>query len=523
MTIATAPDRASRQVSARHATQPVPLHAPCPAPVLPRNPTIYAINALTWLRELRRRFDARLSLGTIPRSVWDELARWGVDAVWLRGVWTRSPAGVGLALEDTELTAGFRRTLPDFADADVVGSSSCVRAYEADDRLGGRAGLVVAREALAERGIGLILDFVANHVGPDHAWVASNPSYFIRGEPCELARSPADFLPAGGGVVARARGPYAAPWPDVVQLNVFDAGLRSAATDVLRDIAAQCDGVRCDGATLVLNDVFAQTWGSRPGAPPLTEYWADVIAGVKASYPRFLFIGKADWDREWDLQQLGFDYCYDERMYDRLAHDRADAVRAHLNAERVYQQRLARFIEDGGPPAAAAFGPARHRAVVVAAATQMGARIFHDGQCVGRRRRCSDFLIRRADESSDPALTAFYRRLLGALRLEPLRSGDWRLCECTGWAGNGSCENLVAWRWRGRRGWALVAVNLSGTPAQARVRIDGIDALGGREWVLRDLLSGARYRRDGDEMRDVGLYVDLPAWGYHLLVTDGAG
>jgi hypothetical protein len=24
------------------------------------------------------------------------------------------------------------------------------------------------------------------------------------------------------------------------------------------------------------------------------------------------------WDMEWTLQQQGFDYCYDKRLYDRL-------------------------------------------------------------------------------------------------------------------------------------------------------------------------------------------------------------
>jgi hypothetical protein len=30
------------------------------------------------------------------------------------------------------------------------------------------------------------------------------------------------------------------------------------------------------------------------------------------------------------------------------------------------------------------------------------------------------------------------------------------------------------------------------------------------------VLSGAAYERDGAEMRDPGLYVGLPPWGFHL-------
>jgi hypothetical protein len=31
-----------------------------------------------------------------------------------------------------------------------------------------------------------------------------------------------------------------------------------------------------------------------------------------------------------------------------------------------------------------------------------------------------------------------------------------------------------------------------------------------------DVLTGAMYERDGDEMRSPGLYVDLEPWSYHV-------
>jgi len=41
--------------------------------------------------------------------------------------------------------------------------------------------------------------------------------------------------------------------------------------------------------------------------------------------------------------------------------------------------------------------------------------------------------------------------------------------------------------------------------------------LAGRAWRLMDLMSGDVFERDGDEMTDPGLFVDLPPWGYHFL------
>ena len=40
-----------------------------------------------------------------------------------------------------------------------------------------------------------------------------------------------------------------------------------------------------------------------------------------------MFIAEAYWDLEWELQQQGFDYCYDKRLYDRMEHDGAEGVR----------------------------------------------------------------------------------------------------------------------------------------------------------------------------------------------------
>ena len=131
--------------------------------------------------------------------------------------------------------------------------------------------------------------------------------------------------------------------------------------ETLRTIAAQCDGVRCDMAMLLLNEVFERTWGARAGQPPATEYWDDLIPAVKRRNPDFLFIAEAYWDLEWELQQQGFDFCYDKRLYDRLEHENAETVRLHLCADLDYQRKLLRFLENHDEPRAAATFPARRK------------------------------------------------------------------------------------------------------------------------------------------------------------------
>ena len=114
--------------------------------------------------------------------------------------------------------------------------------------------------------------------------------------------------------------------------------------------AQQADGVRCDMAMLLVNEIFARTWGGRAGDPPPEEYWTNVIGAVRAANPGFLFVAEAYWDLEWQLQQLGFDYCYDKRLYDRLVHESPQSVRGHLHADLSYQSRLVRFLENHDEP-----------------------------------------------------------------------------------------------------------------------------------------------------------------------------
>ena len=328
------------------------------------------------------------------------------------GVWERSPAGIEISMRNKGLLEDFRRALPDFSAQDNVGSPYCVRRYVVDGHLGGPQGLAAARKALAKRGIRLILDFVPNHVAPDHPWVSDHPEYFVQGNADDAKNDPASFIEAGGKVFACGRDPFFPAWPDVLQLNAFQPGLRQAVIETVAEIAGQCDGIRCDMAMLMLNTIFERTWGARAGTRPADDYWRTVIPAIKAKRPEFRFIAEAYWDLEWELQQQGFDYCYDKKLYDRMEHGAAENVRLHLLADLPYQEGMVRFIENHDEPrAAAAFPDGKGRAAAVAVLTLPGARLLHEGQFEGLKVRLPVFLARRPEEPVDHDLAAFYGRL----------------------------------------------------------------------------------------------------------------
>jgi glycosidase len=481
------------------------------------HPLIYEINTWTWLHSLEEKYGRAVKLATVPEQEWDAVGSLGMDALWLMGVWERSPRGVSISRTSRALQKEYRSALPDFSPADVVGSPYCVHRYEVDERLGGQAGLAAAREMLARRGIRLILDFVPNHVATDHSWVYEHPEYFIQGNGENLVKMPYEFFVSGGRIIACGRDPFFPPWTDTAQLNAFHPGHREAATETVLDIADRCDGVRCDMAMLLLNSVFEKTWNEKAGARPEKEYWNELVKAVREKYPEFLFIAEAYWDLEWDLQKQGFNYCYDKRLYDRLVHGNAEALRLHLSADLSYQKRLVRFLENHDEPRAASiFSPGRHRAVAVVITTLPGAKLFHEGQLEGRRIKLPVQLGRRPAEPADSEVFSFYRRLLTWFRPWTGYGNEWTLCQTGGWTDNHSYLNLVAWSWRRDEERVLIVVNFSDQRSQGRVKAPWGE-LRGRTWHLMDIFEGENYVRDGSEMVDPGMFVDLGPYGFHIL------
>ncbi|HEX3491081.1 MAG TPA: hypothetical protein VHU92_17165 [Streptosporangiaceae bacterium] len=493
----------------------------------PARPVIYEVNTAIWLADLSRAAGRRVTLADVPESGWDAVTPDGTDAVWLMGVWERSPAGLALADANAALQDSFRAALPDLRPDDVIGSPYCVCRYVADESFGGPDGLAAARGALAGRGIKLILDYVPNHVAPDHPWVSSHPELFINGDESDFGAEPASWLRADGRILAHGRDPYFPPWPDVVQLNAFSPAMRAATAQTLGEIAGQCDGIRCDMAMLLTNQVFGKTWAGQAGPEPADEFWPAVIDGLRAMHPQTVLIAEAYWDMEWTLQQQGFDFCYDKRLYDRITSGDTAGLRDHLRAGLDYQSRLVRFLENHDEPRIAGMLPGgAGRATAVAIATLPGAVLWHEGQFEGRRVHPPVFLSRRPAELADSTLASWYRSLLATVAGRHVRTGSWRLLEAAGWPDNDSCRSLLAWCWSGddasadEGGPHVVVVNLSGLPSQGRVPL-GLDGLAGRGWRLTDLLDDRVFERDGDELAATGLYVDLPPWGYHLLALAG--
>jgi glycosidase len=495
-------------------------------PSSPRFPSLYQINTRIWLRELSRNAKRGVTFDEISDSYLDSLAFLGFDWLWPFGVWQIGELGRQVSRGNPEWMAGYRQSLPDLTDDDITGSPFAIKSYSVNKDFGGDEALARFRERLRQRGMKLLLDFVPNHTALDHPWVFEHPEYFIGGSDDDLVREPHNFRRAetkfGTRVIAYGRDPYFPGWPDTFQLNYRSNGLRQAMLNVLEGIAGKCDGIRCDMAMLPLPDVIQRTWGDRSlpadGSPPVdSSFWLEAVH-VRNKHPEFVFMAEVYWDREFDLQQQGFDYTYDKRLYDRLRSRHAAEVRTHLCADPEFQRKSVRFLENHDEPRAAEiFPPDVHRAAGVIAFLVPGMRFFHEGEFEGRKQHISMHLGRRPIEPVDAEIRSFYLQLLNVLKSPLLRGGVWRLLECrSAWDDNPTAGQFVVFSWQMEGTPTLLAVvNFGELRGQCYVPLPWPE-ISGLRIDLRDRLSNVSYERDGDQLRQQGLFLDLPPWGHQV-------
>ncbi len=478
-------------------------------------PSLYQINTRVWLTELSRELSKRATLDDIPDAELDRIKETGFDWIWFLSVWQTGPAAQAISRSESRWRKDFGQTLPDLREEDIAGSGFAIQNYTVHRDLGGHAALARLRQRLQQRGVKLLLDFVPNHMAPDHLWVDEHPDFFVHGTESDLARAPQNYCrvqtKTGPLVLAYGRDPYFDGWPDTLQLNYGNPAI-AAGDDrrAVERIASQCDGVRCDMAMLVLPDVFERTWGIRAEL-----FWPKATQSVRRrNYLTSIFMAEVYWDMEWTMQQQGFDYAYDKRLYDRLRDGHARPVREHFHAGLDYQNKLARFLENHDEPrAAATFSSEVHEAAAVITFLSPGLRFFHQGQFEGRTKRISPHLVRGPDEPIDARLKQFYDGLLAVLRHDVVRNGDWQLLECVpAWDGNWTWDCFLAFAWHGAGDERLVVtVNYAPNQSQCYARLPFTD-LGNSQWRLKDLLGDATYDWDGNDLRGRGLYLDERPW-----------
>lgn len=487
------------------------------------HPLLLEIAVRPWLERLARAAGGPVGFADVPDAELSRIRAAGFDGVWLMGVWPTGARARGLALYYPDLLRTYETMLPDWEPRDVQGSPYSIQAYEPLPAAGGREGLRRLRERLAAHGLGLMLDFVPNHMGVDHPWLDEHPDRLVRGTARDLARDPGNWFvhttPSGEDrVFAHGRDPYFPGWSDTVQVDYRRREARGAMTRVLLDVAAQADGIRCDVAMLPLPDVFEKTWG--PGAPEESgDFWAEAIGALRREVPETVLMAEVYWGLGPRLRSMGFDWVYDKELLDALVARDLPNLRARFAAPPADHEGFVRFLENHDEPRALDTLGARERASAVLAWSLPGVRFVFDGQVEGARGRPPVQIARLPAPVPDEARARFYAELLRFLDQPELHDGRWSdLSPCL--TDGAEATAVFVSRWAGPGGERLLLANLEETARTARLVCKAeASAAPPAMWV--DASSGERFAAAPGSDAGITLDVPLAPWGHRLLRSAG--
>lgn len=481
------------------------------------NPRLYEINTRVWLRRFHRS-SRQATLEDIPSETWEELARKGIEIVWLMGVWSTNPECTARYAFRPDLVEGYQRALPDWREQDVVGSPYAIDDYSLNPDLGTPSSLKKLKRKLNGKGLKLILDFIPNHFCAASRLIARHPGVFLQANEALGDQDPQTyFVPEGlHRVFAHGRDPYFPAWSDTIQVNYFSPAARDLMIDRLLEVARLCDGVRCDMAMLPLNDVFQNTWQQALAAAGMTrpaeEFWPQAIGRVKESFPEFIFLAEAYWGKETALQEMGFDFTYDKTLTDLIKTGNANAIRSHLIATSSLQPRSAHFLENHDEERSlTALGREKSMAGAVIISTLPGLRLYHDGQFEGKRVHLPLQLGREPIEPVQEDIAAFYRMLLETTKDPIFTRGSWTLLTTApAEAQDRSCERILAWLWQDGQERRLIVINFADSASRCSVKLDR--AIPPKPIRLTDLLSQRSHVAGPNALRDEALPLQLEAY-----------
>lgn len=487
-------------------------------PEIHYNPFLYEINTRVWIKRFYQ--DEKITIDQVPLNYWREFKQNGFDYIWLMGVWQTNQNTIEKYCFEEGLVNEYKSALHDFKHEDVIGSPFSIEDYKVNPELGGEESLKLLKQKLNALGLKLIIDFIPNHFSAESELVKTNPELFLQGTEEQLNADPDTFFQVGDKIFAHGKDPFFPAWKDTIQVNYFSEEARQKMIDYLMHVSQYCDGVRCDMAMLVDNPVFRKTWSEtkrrKDYSIPETEFWEDAINKLKSQRNDFTFIAEVYWDREYELQQLGFDFTYDKTFTERLIAGDVDEIKAHLWADDGFQRQSVRFLENHDEPRITdRVNEEKAKAAAVALTTVQGMKLIHDGQCEGKRIKLPAQLGREPHEAPNKELRSFYEKLYSITSRNIFKRGRWEPIDPDeAWDDNTTNENMLVWLWSYDDERILVIINYSDEPSQCNLKIDTKDFL--EDFPLKDLLNDVEYMRSAREIHNIGLYVELQPYQSHI-------
>ena len=473
------------------------------------NAVLIAKSTLVWLDQLSKQYGRTIArLDQIPDEELDRLAGWGVNGLWLIGLWQRSAAS--------------RRIKNIMGNPDAEASAYALYDYEIADELGGWEAVTSLRERCWQRGIRLASDMVPNHTGIDGRWVIEHPDWFV-----QLSDSPfpsytfdSENLSQVDGIGIHLEDHYysksdaavvfkrvdhgsgrtryiyhgndgtSMPWNDTAQINFLNAEAREAVIQTILHVARNFPIIRFDAAMTLARKHIQRLWFPLPGSGGdiasraehgLTqeafdqaipeEFWREVVDRVAQEAPDTLLLAEAFWMMEgYFVRTLGMHRVYNSAFMNMLKNEENSKYRQTIkNTIEFDKDILKRFVNFMNNPdeetAVAQFGTGdKYVGVCTLMVTMPGLPMFGHGQVEGYTEKYG-MEYRRAylNEQPNRELIARHEREIFPLtRRRHVFSGveNFLLYDVYGEAG-GINENIFAYSNRSGNDRALVLYNNS--------------------------------------------------------------
>jgi hypothetical protein len=361
------------------------------------------------------------------------------------------------------------------------------------------------------------------------------------------------------------------PWNDTAQLNYLIAELREAAIQTILHVARLFPVIRFDAAMTLTKRHFQRLWFPMPGtggaiptraeygltkaefdAAMPVEFWREVVDRVAAEAPDTLLLAEAFWLLEgFFVRTLGMHRVYNSAFMNMLRdEDNANYRSVMKNTLEFDPQILKRFVSFMNNPdeetSIAQFGKGdKYFGICTMLATLPGLPMFGHGQIEGYAEKYGmEYQRAYWDEQPDQHLVERHEREIFPLlhrrsifaEVEHFLLYDFFALEgsvnedvfaYSNRAGDQRALVVYHNRFATARGWirTSAAFSVRGGDDGERILIqktlaEGLDLKPDENsyYVFRDAISGLEFIRDGRELWDNGLYVELDAYKCHVFL-----